>query len=193
VGRSGVACHALERVQIDDDEVDLGRTQTIEILFVHVAPRQDAAVHPRVQRLHPAPHHLGRPGIAFDGLDAYALALKGFGRTARCQNAHTMVGERTGERSETGLVRNGDEGGANRHAGAVAWPLLAVNHQQMARELGCRQSTSATSKSSPDTSAGLSLEASSSSTSSASSPSPSSSTSFASTGSRRLPMGPSST
>ncbi len=44
-----------------------------------------------------------------------------------------MVNERANERSKPGLVGDGDQGGTNRHAGAVAWPHLAVNNQQTAR------------------------------------------------------------
>ena len=59
----------LERVEVDDDEVDEACAEALEVGVVDAGPREDAAVDARVQRLHAALHHLGRAGVALDGLD----------------------------------------------------------------------------------------------------------------------------
>ena len=50
----------LEGVQVDDDQIDGLGPKAIEVAMITLAPRQDAAVHARMQGLHPPVHHLGR-------------------------------------------------------------------------------------------------------------------------------------
>ena len=56
----------LERIEVDDDEIDRRdavRARALRRCAGEVAAREDAAVHFRVQRLHPAVEHLGKAGV----------------------------------------------------------------------------------------------------------------------------------
>ena len=84
-----------ERIEVDADEVerlDVVRGQVGEV-FGDVAPRQDPAVHGRVQRHDPVPEHLGEAGHALDPRHREAVLLEVRGRAAARHELAAQLGE----------------------------------------------------------------------------------------------------
>ncbi len=85
VERQVGTCRRLGKgIQVHDDQVD--RLDAVlpdrRQVLGQVAPRQDAAVHPGMQGLHPAVEHLGKAGHLGDADDGQAGAGQGVGRAA---------------------------------------------------------------------------------------------------------------
>ena len=95
-----------------------------------VADVEQAAVDFRVQRFHPPVEHLGEAGESGDFGIRDALGGEQFGGAAGGDDFDAQRHERTGERDEAGLVRNGNKGAPNRlrgiHEGADASRLRAA-------------------------------------------------------------------
>ncbi len=122
VRRRRVGGDPLERIEVDDDEVDLARAEALEVPLVAFAARQDPPVHARVQRLDPPVHDLGRARVALDRLDGDALgrerlAVPPLDRmlTPRAESARTKGTRPDLSETETRAARIGMRG-------AVAWP-----------------------------------------------------------------------
>ena len=100
-----------ERIEIDDDEVDVLDAVRGHRLDVRggVAQRQDAAVHLRVQRLHPSVHHLGKVGVVGD------LANRDTGpgqrprRAAGRNNLDAQAIEEVAKFHKAGLIGDGNQ------------------------------------------------------------------------------------
>ena len=113
--RAGLRERLLERVEVDDHEVDEARAEALEIGVVEAVAREDAAVDARVERLHAAAHHLRRAGVALDALDRDAARLERAVGAAGGNEDDVPRDERLGEGDETGLVGNGKNRRAYRH------------------------------------------------------------------------------
>ena len=109
------AAHLLERVEVDDREVDRADAVRLHGRRVPgvVADRQQAAMHGRVQRLDAAVHDLGEAGQV--GYVARSNARRGDGlRRAAGRNELDLHGRQLGsEPGEPGLVGDGDQSAAD--------------------------------------------------------------------------------
>ncbi len=106
-GRHGL----LERVEVHIDEVDAD-----DAVFLHgpgmlggVADAEKAAVHHRMQGLHPAIHHLGKAGELGDVLHRQAGGLDRLAGAAGGDQLDPEPGEGPRRLDKTGLVRDGDQ------------------------------------------------------------------------------------
>jgi hypothetical protein len=107
----GTRDRLLERVQIHDDEVDrrdLLRRQIRAVVFA-VAPRQDAAVDARVQRLDAAAQHLGTPRQRRDLGHLEPVVGQDSSGSARGDQLDAQLRQRPCELDETALVVDGKE------------------------------------------------------------------------------------
>ena len=75
-------------------------------MAVIVADGEQAAVHLGVQRLHPAVHHLGKPGDVGDVDHLQACVRQGLGGPAGGDDLDAVPGEPTGEIHKPALVGN---------------------------------------------------------------------------------------
>ena len=110
--RVGIRRGFHKRIQVDDDEIDQGdpvRRRRRDVVGP-AAPREDAAVHQRMQRLHAAVHHLGKAGDFGDPNDGQSRLLKGPCGAAGRNEVETARGEAARKVDEAGFVRNADEG-----------------------------------------------------------------------------------
>ena len=104
----------LERVEVDHQQVDRldpVRGHRRHMLGI-VAQRQKPAMHHRVQRLHPAVHHLGKAGqLGHVAHRQPGLAQRRRGAAGR-DELDPARGQRPREIDEPGLVGNGNQGAA---------------------------------------------------------------------------------
>ena len=101
-----------ERVQVAADEIDLPEPmlrQRIEVLLL-VASGQDARVHPRMQRLDAAIHHLREARQLAHSLDVQGRVLDRLQSAAGGEQVITEPLQPTREGGEPGLVANGQKG-----------------------------------------------------------------------------------
>ena len=99
-------------IQVHDDDVDQAETVRIEGREVvgSVAPRENAAVQRRVQRLHPAVHHLGETGqVGHPGHGESGIGQRPGGAAGETQ-FEAAGGQSTTQFNDTGLVRNAQKG-----------------------------------------------------------------------------------
>ena len=110
--------HALERVEVDADEVersDLVLAQLVEV-GLEPPPREDAGVDVRVERLDAPAEQLGDVGQLLDGDDVDAeLGDVGGGAAAR-DDLDPEVGQPAGEDIQPGLVEDRHERAPHLHA-----------------------------------------------------------------------------
>ena len=97
-----------ERVQVDRDEVDRLDAELGELLDVvrDVAPREEGAVHLRVQRLDAALEHLGDAGDRLDPGDRQAELLEERRGPRRRDQLDPALVQPAREAVEAGLVRD---------------------------------------------------------------------------------------
>ncbi len=117
---AGVEVRALgdgrfERVEVDGDQVDGADAVRFHRrdIFRIVAPREDAAVDRRMQRLDSPIHHFGKAGRLRHIGDGEARVAQRFGGAAGRQQRHALAGEKPGEFDEPGLVGDGNQRAAN--------------------------------------------------------------------------------
>ena len=108
-----------EGVEVDDDQVDGGHPQGGQLVEVVglAAVGEDAGVDGRVEGLDPTLEALGEAGDLLHRGDGQARGGDGGGGGAGGDDLNAGVGQGAGERDETGLVVDGDEGAA--HGDAV--------------------------------------------------------------------------
>ncbi len=103
-GAFGDSC--LERVEIDDEQVDRADVVLLhrrDVILVG-ADRQQTAVHLRVQRFHPAVHHLRKAGQVGDIDYLQPGILERLRGAAGGDELDIVAGKRRGEVDEPGLV-----------------------------------------------------------------------------------------
>mmetsp|Transcript_10065 Transcript_10065/g.27390 ORF Transcript_10065/g.27390 Transcript_10065/m.27390 type:complete len:542 (+) Transcript_10065:2169-3794(+) len=105
-------CHrGAERVQVDHQHVNHrnvmgGSSRHMRLV---VTTRQQATVHPRMQRLDPAVHHFRKPRQLLHALDRDPIPSDGrLGAPGRHQHVPSPV-QSTGQRLQVRLVRHGDQ------------------------------------------------------------------------------------
>ncbi len=81
----------------------------------HIAPREQAAVNLRVQRLHAAIEHFRESCVVGDFCHRQACIGQQLGRPAGGQKLHAERMKFASEFEDAGLVGNGDEGGQLSH------------------------------------------------------------------------------
>ncbi|MOA21610.1 hypothetical protein D3C78_1421120 [compost metagenome] len=115
----GLGHGGLERVQVDRHQVDRLDAVLFHHRAVDVATAEDAAMHFRVQGLHPAVHHFREAGVVghFHGGDA--VVLEQLVGTAGGKDFHAEGSQLTGEVDDAGLVGNADQRAANGKAGGL--------------------------------------------------------------------------
>jgi hypothetical protein len=100
-----------ERIEIDDQEVD--RRDVVGehrgLMRRLGSDRQQTSVHPRVQGLDPAIHHLREAGDLSHVDDREAALIKRRGGAARRKEVDAKWFEGTRQIQEAGLVGNGEE------------------------------------------------------------------------------------
>ena len=75
-----------------------------------VAPRQDAAMHFRMQGLDPAVEHFRKAGVFADVDDREAGVAQHLGGAAGGQDFDAGSGERAGEFDQAGFIGHADQG-----------------------------------------------------------------------------------
>ena len=102
----------LERIQVDGQQVDAADPVLLEGCHVRrqVTPGQQAAMHLRMQRLHPAVQHLRKAGVVGNLDDGHAGLGQHPGRSARGQDLHAQGVQPACELQNTCLVENADQG-----------------------------------------------------------------------------------
>src|SRR5262249_40685423 len=112
---------ASKRIEVHDDDVDQADAVLLEggEIVGPIAPRQNAAVEGRVQRLDPAVHHLGeaRDGRHID--DRQAGVDEGSRRAAGRHQLEAAPDQRAGQIDDAGLVRDAQEGPWHNQKSAV--------------------------------------------------------------------------
>jgi hypothetical protein len=105
----------LERIEVHVQQVD--RADAVLAHGRRVAGRvahpQEAAVHHRVQGLHPAVHHLRKAGEVGDILHRQAGGGDGRAGAAGGDQFYAQFGQRLGGLDQAGLVGHGDQGAAD--------------------------------------------------------------------------------
>ena len=111
LGRPGLlrdACEGVQRDADEVDEVDLLLVEGLDVL-VELAPREDARMDSRVERLHPAAEHLGSHGDRLHGGDGQT----GFGQERRGASGRdelpAELGEAARELVDAFLVEDADQ------------------------------------------------------------------------------------
>jgi len=101
-----------ERVEVHDDELERLHPQLVQLRDVvgQAAVGEDAGVHPRVQRLHPAVEALREAGELLDLRHREAQRLDQGGRTAGGDQRHAGLVQAADEVLEAGLVVDGHQG-----------------------------------------------------------------------------------
>ena len=116
VERRGAAQGVLERVEIDDQQID--RRDAVgdhrRLMGGLAANRQQAAMDARMQRLQPAVHHLGKSGQIGDVDDLEAAFRQRRGGAAGRHQLDAARFERLAQFDEAGLVGNRNEGATDR-------------------------------------------------------------------------------
>ncbi len=108
-----------EGIEIHAHQIDVGhavRCHGRDVLW-QIAPRKNAAVDFRMQRLDAAVEHLGETGVFADVDHAESGIAQRLGRAAGGQEFNTGASERAGEIDEAGFVRHGKQGTLNSHDG----------------------------------------------------------------------------
>ena len=116
VERRAAAQRVLERIEIDDEQVD--RRDAVgdhrgEMRGI-VADREQAAMHARMQGLQPPVHHLGEAGQRPDVQDRNAASSERRRRASGGDDLDAPPRQRAAEFDETGLVGNGDQSATDR-------------------------------------------------------------------------------
>ena len=113
VGRDG----RLERVEVDHQKVDRADPVCGErrLVLGVVADGEQAAVHRRMQGLHPAVHHLGEARQVGDLRHRKPGLLQGAVRPARRDQRDAARMQRAGKVDEAGLVRDREERAGDPH------------------------------------------------------------------------------
>ncbi len=102
----------LERIQVDDDDVDEAdavRARGLEVRGM-IASREQTAVNERMQRLHAAVHHLGKSRDVGDAGDGQSRGGQRFRGAAGRHELEPAGGETAAELHDSGLVRNTQKG-----------------------------------------------------------------------------------
>ncbi len=101
-----------EGIQVDDDEVDEAKPMALERgqIVGPVAPRENASVKGRMQRLHAAVHHLWKAGQVRDARDGEAGLGKRSSRSTGRDQLEPAGREAAAEIGNTGLVRDAQQG-----------------------------------------------------------------------------------
>ena len=109
--RLGLRDRRLERIQIHRDQIDRRDAVGFDVALVArvVAAREQAAVHARVQRLHPAAQHLRAPGELRDVDDGQARRAQRLGGAARGDQLEAELGQARANVDETRLVGDGEQ------------------------------------------------------------------------------------
>ena len=110
----------LERVQVDHHQINAADAVVRHYLLVLAATAQDAAVHFRVQGLHPAGHHFRETGVVGDFAYRDALVLQLLVGAARGEDLHALLGQGLCKFDDTCLVGNTDQCTFNRVAHGVS-------------------------------------------------------------------------
>ena len=129
-----------ERIEIDHDEID-GRNRMLfqrRAMSAVVTPREDAAVHFRMQRLHPAVEHFREARVVADLDDRQPRLGERLCRAARRQEHDPHPREPAREFGETGLVGDGqqracDSGGHRRREAQSAGNGVGYARLRVAR------------------------------------------------------------
>ena len=102
----------LERIQIDHHHVDVRDVVLFQGFHVlrKIAPRQNAAVHFRMERLDAAVQHFGKAGVVGHFGDLDAVVGQQFGGAAGGQDIDAHRGQRAREFENAGFIGDGDEG-----------------------------------------------------------------------------------
>ena len=108
---------SLERVEVDADEVDGRDPVRLELREVrrHVAAREDARVHGRMQRHDAVPEQLAEAGEALERGDRDPLLGERPRRAAAREDLDAEPLELAREGGDAGLVVDGEERAVDRH------------------------------------------------------------------------------
>ena len=109
--QSGARDRGFERIEVDDEDVDRGDAVVGERGHVlgPVAPREQAAVDGRVQRLDAAVEHLRKAGVGSDLGDRQPGIGEQPGRAAGRQQLDAERGQLARQLDDAGLVGDGDQ------------------------------------------------------------------------------------
>ena len=101
----------LERIQIDHHHVDGWNAVLLQCrnMFRKIAPRQNAAVHFRMQRLDAAIQHFGEAGVIGHFGDCHAILGQQFCGAAGRQNIDAHGRQRTREVEYASFIGNGNK------------------------------------------------------------------------------------
>jgi hypothetical protein len=101
-----------ERIQVDDDDIDGLDTEAGNRLQVvgMIAPRKDAAVDGRMQRLHPAVQHFGKAGQIRDARHVEARPGQRPRRAAGRDQIEAAIHEAAGKVDDSGLIEDAQQG-----------------------------------------------------------------------------------
>ena len=108
---TGLGHRGLERVQVDHQQID-GVDAVLDkrrAVLVQIAPRKQAAVDLRVQRLHTAVEHLGESGVIGHLGDRQAAVGQQLGGASGGQQLNALGDQTSGEFNDAGLVGYGEE------------------------------------------------------------------------------------
>ena len=122
IERHARASHRLlERIQVDGQQIDAANAVLLKGRHVcgQVTPGQQAAVHLRVQGLHPAIQHLRKAGVVGNLDDGHAGFGQHPGRSARGQDLHAQGVQSACELQNARLVENADQGPGDRRRGQI--------------------------------------------------------------------------
>ena len=108
-GRVRIRRHPLERIQVQHQQVDRRDAVFGHHRIVGAGAAEQAAVHDRVQRLHPAVHHFREAGGLADVLHREPGLAQGLRGAAGREQFHAVRGQRAGEVDQSGLVGHGQQ------------------------------------------------------------------------------------
>ena len=110
----------LERVEVDHYQINAADAVVGHYLFILAATAKNAAVHFRVQGLHPAGHHFRETGVVGDFAHGDALVLQLLVGAAGGEDLHALLGQGLCKFDDTCLVGNTDQCTFNRVAHGVS-------------------------------------------------------------------------
>ena len=113
----GAPACLVERVQIDDDQVDRADSVRVDLgpVGVDLALVEDAAMHTRMQRLDPPVEDLRETGDRVDRGDLESSVAQAIGGAAGRDDFDVVTGQRLAELDQTVLVEHADQRAANAH------------------------------------------------------------------------------
>ena len=126
-GRAGTRHRGLERIEVDDHQIDGREPEALERGEVvgDVAASEDSRVNLGVQRLDPASEHLGLAGVVGDLCHRKSRATKCGVCAATRQERRAAVGKGPRQLDQTALVVDAQDRSPNRHDavahGSVSW------------------------------------------------------------------------